>query len=837
MPSCRFLQYGLLGREIAVVAGYFDSAQAAYLWDHLVSSRPLFPGAGFFEIASSSAKLLLQSSVEYESIEGATIPSPLMLDELVNKSHDAFKTQIVLTANKVDGTIEIGSVARGSKSTKKHFQSKVIKLSDNHISCSSRIKLFSLSSRMEKSRNVALAKISSPLHDSAAYLISPSMLDCTLQIGAINSKQSDNLFIPVGAECFSLQQVGATPKFASSEAVSSSPTASVANYMLSEGPKSCGIIKRLKGKPAGPRKISSKASRMDALYQSVWFVKGLAPAPDNLPSLSFQIGDQPDHSLVVATGLSVGQAVLSSKHSALQVLTFGMVGQQVPSRQDWVHAVKDAGLAGVSRTLAQEASKLRVSAVDRCLSSSKIKDPFFVIGGTSEADSAYGCLESNGATQVNTLVESTVKPSMEAFRLFPHPRGALNNLKPEPIDVLKVAKSDIVVSVKAVGVNFRDVLNVLGMYPGDPGPPGGDCSGVVVSCGSGVQSHRPGDAVFGLAGGSLGSHVHVAAPRMAAMPPTLSFEAAATCPTVFITVDAAFRQAAGCHPGERVLVHAAAGGVGLAAIQMAAALGGGVVATAGSPSKRSLVRSMGVAHAVGSRDTQYVSDVAQLGGVDIVLNSLTSSGMVSGSLSVLRHGGRFIEISKRDIWSGSRVSQERPDVGYTLVAVDFLPDEAVNMYLERLGSNLSAGKLNPLPLITHGLGSVRAALRQMSQARHVGKIVTRRDGIEDAHGPSGGIWYVTGGLGMIGSLIASCMADTSADKIVLLGRSGRHNSSNKNIDRLTLEGVRSTIVAYSCDTSSGSDVFGLLEDTSMELPVKVRFAFISDIHYYAKFTY
>jgi NADPH:quinone reductase-like Zn-dependent oxidoreductase len=203
----------------------------------------------------------------------------------------------------------------------------------------------------------------------------------------------------------------------------------------------------------------------------------------------------------------------------------------------------------------------------------------------------------------------------------------------------------------------RDVLNVLGMYPGDPGPPGADCAGVVLSVGAGVTHLQTGDRVFGLAGGSLGSHVDCSSMTVVKMPSALGFEAAATTPTVFITVDSAFRQAAACRPGERVLVHAAAGGVGLAAIQMVDTLGGVVVATAGSPSKRTLVRGCGVAEVLGSRDTQFVSEAAELGGVDIVLNSLTSSGMVAGSLAALRRGGRFVEISKRDIWSPARMAQ------------------------------------------------------------------------------------------------------------------------------------------------------------------------------------
>ena len=204
--------------------------------------------------------------------------------------------------------------------------------------------------------------------------------------------------------------------------------------------------------------------------------------------------------------------------------------------------------------------------------------------------------------------------------------------------------------MKAVGINFRDVLNVLGMYPGDPGAPGSDVAGVVVAAAS-SSSLQPGQAVFGLSVGALGTAVACSEQTLVAMPPCLSYEAASSMPTVFITAQMAMGAVTGVQPGERVLVHAAAGGVGLAAAQVLRVLGAVPVATAGSPSKRSLLRSLGVAHVVGSRDTQFVGPLACLGGVDVVLNSLTSPGMVGGSLSVLRRGGRFVEIGKRDIWT------------------------------------------------------------------------------------------------------------------------------------------------------------------------------------------
>ena len=207
----------------------------------------------------------------------------------------------------------------------------------------------------------------------------------------------------------------------------------------------------------------------------------------------------------------------------------------------------------------------------------------------------------------------------------------------------------------------RDVLNVLGMYPGDPGDPGGDCAGIVmrgcVMDGPRVLA-QPGDAVFGLAAGSLGSHVITSSKTVVQMPASITFEEAASIPTVFITVDTALRKLASIRPGQRVMVHAAAGGVGLAALQVVEAAGAQVFATAGGAMKRTLLRGLGASHVASSRDIHFVEDfTSQVSTADVALNTLTSSGMVAASLALIKPGGHFIEISKRDIWSAARMAQ------------------------------------------------------------------------------------------------------------------------------------------------------------------------------------
>jgi NADPH:quinone reductase-like Zn-dependent oxidoreductase len=147
-----------------------------------------------------------------------------------------------------------------------------------------------------------------------------------------------------------------------------------------------------------------------------------------------------------------------------------------------------------------------------------------------------------------------------------------------------------------------------------------------------------------------------------------------------------------------VLVHAATGGLGLAAVQVARALGASVVGTAGSASKRAFLRGYaggGALPVLDSRTTAFAAEAAALGtagGVDVVLNSLTSPGMVAASLAALQRGGTFCEVGKRDIWSAARVAQERPDVALHTVAVDFMPPRVVQQGLTRIAAMLGTGE-------------------------------------------------------------------------------------------------------------------------------------------------
>lgn len=274
--------------------------------------------------------------------------------------------------------------------------------------------------------------------------------------------------------------------------------------------------------------------------------------------------------------------------------------------------------------------------------------------------------------------------------------------------------------------------------------------------------------MFGLATGSLGTATPASSLTMVPLPPAVDTLHASSTPTVFATVAAACAQAC-VGASSSVLVHAATGGVGLAALQLCASVGAQAMGTAGSASKRARLRGDGALHAASSRSHAFAATFALAGSLpDTVLNSLTSSGMVAASLASLHSAGCMVELGKRDIWSPQRVAQERPDAAYHLLALDFMPEHCLHSALMHVARGLCKGDVQPLPLVAYPLDQAQAAMRQLAQARHVGKVVVHRPALR-TDGPA----LITGGLGGLGRQVASWLAEEGAQHLVLTGTSGR----------------------------------------------------------------
>ncbi|MBX7449233.1 SDR family NAD(P)-dependent oxidoreductase [Mycolicibacterium sp. 3033] len=410
-------------------------------------------------------------------------------------------------------------------------------------------------------------------------------------------------------------------------------------------------------------------------------------------------------------------------------------------------------------------------------------------------------------------------PRSSDYVLAPTERGAIDNLRLTEAEIEPPADGYVQVRVEAAGLNFRDVLNVLGLYPGDPGPIGGDFAGTVTQIGEGVTGLTVGQRIYGSMQGAFASRFNVPGQFLAPIPDGISAVEAATIPAAALTVRLSFDWAQ-LRPGDKVLIHAASGGVGLAAVQMAQRCGAEVFATA-STFKRDTLRRLGVKYVYDSRTTEFAEQIlADTGGtgVDVVLNSLTSDGFIDATLRATAQGGRFAEIAKRDIWSTEQMAAARPDIDYEIVALDtvmFTEPDRIRDLLTEVSDGLAQGDWTPLPAEIYPLTEARSAFRRMQQARHIGKIVVQMPAPLQPRPDRS--YLITGGLGAIGLHTAAHLAQLGAGDLVLTSRRAPSAQAQQLIDDIT-DRHRCRVHVVTADVGDEDDVRRLLGHIRAELP-------------------
>ncbi len=378
-------------------------------------------------------------------------------------------------------------------------------------------------------------------------------------------------------------------------------------------------------------------------------------------------------------------------------------------------------------------------------------------------------------------------------------------------------------------------MQALNLLPGAPeaSPPLGiECAGVVTRVGRGVDTFTPGMRAMAFAANCFASHVVVSRDVAVPVPDGLSFEEAATLPAAFVTAHFGLVHEARLQPGERVLVHSASGGVGLAAIQVARHAGAEVIATAGSPEKREFLRRLGVSHVFDSRSLSFADEVMAITageGVDVVLNSLAGEAIPKG-LSVLRNKGRFVELGVRDMLQNRRLAMAPFRNNLSFYFVDFgrvnrEEPGRVQAVLRDVSDLVSAGAYAPLPHRLVPASLVRDAFRLMAQAKHIGKIVLSLDDPDVRVAPpagagrlkAGATYLVTGGLGGFGLLVARWMVRQGATHLILTGRSGAAAEQAREAVA-TLERAGATVVVARADVTRADDVEALLARCGSSLP-------------------
>ena len=415
------------------------------------------------------------------------------------------------------------------------------------------------------------------------------------------------------------------------------------------------------------------------------------------------------------------------------------------------------------------------------------------------------------------------------LRLESRERGILDALRFTPFALPTCGKGEVLIEVKAAGMNFRDVLKALGLYPAetiDARIYGDEVGGIVVSVGEGVTHVAPGDRVFGIAVFGLATHTLARGGDVRKIPDGLSFEEAATLPVVFMTAWHALKNVARMRRGEKILIQAGAGGVGMAAIQIAQHLGVEVFATAGNPTKRALLKTMGVKHIIDSRQADFQSAVMRLTnnkGVDVVLNSLAGEAIPMG-LACLAEFGRFIEIGKRDIYQNSRIPlwPLRANASFHVVAMDAVfngDEELTRNLLAEVTARVEKGAFRPLPFRSFPACRIDAAFRLMAQGKHIGKIVVafpkpfvthrgRPLPKEFAIKPNA-TYLITGGLGGFGRVLATWLVDNGARHLVLTSRSGASTTEAEKF--VTDLRERAEVEVVKADIGSAADVRNLID--------------------------
>ncbi|GAA1300443.1 SDR family NAD(P)-dependent oxidoreductase [Saccharothrix xinjiangensis] len=409
--------------------------------------------------------------------------------------------------------------------------------------------------------------------------------------------------------------------------------------------------------------------------------------------------------------------------------------------------------------------------------------------------------------------------------------GSRYRLGWRPVAPPVARRGEVVVEVEAAALNYRDVLLATGLVPASRRDEwseavdiGGECAGVVTAVGPDVGQRAPGDRVACVTMGSFGSHVVVRAEHTLPVPAGTTCAEAVTLPLVALTVHHALHRLARLSAGETVLVHGAAGGVGLAALQYARHVGAHVIATAGTPAKRDLLHLLGVEHVLDSRSLHFADQVRTLThgrGVDVVLNSLAGEAQIR-SLGLLAPHGRFLELGKRDFLADASLPQAPFIDNLAFFGVDltvlYTQPAPLAEAVAELDEAVRAGTYRPLPHRSHPASRVEEAFRSLQHSRHVGKVVvdfgdpvpvdrptTPRDLDADA------AYLVTGGLSGFGAATARHLATRGARHLVLIGRRGARTPGADEL-LADLRALGAHVEAHAADAADPEAVRRVLTD-------------------------
>lgn len=527
----------------------------------------------------------------------------------------------------------------------------------------------------------------------------------------------------------------------------------------------------------------------------------------------------------VGTLLAVVQALAAGAAAAARLCVITRAAQHTTDSDVDVDPLA-AGVWGLARAVSLELPELPCVLLDleaECADADADRIVHWAASMEAEPETAIRA----GTRRVPRLEKRAASTGDDAlppeYRIVPSRRGSIDYLEFTAGSRSAPQAGQVEIRVIASSLNFKDVLNILGTYPGDAGLPGSECAGVITRVGEGVPL-RVGDEVVAAAGGAHGRHVLANAALVAHKPAGLTFMEAATIAVAYLTAHFSLNHLGGMTAGDRVLIHAAAGGVGYAACVLAQRAGAEIYATAGSEEKRALLRGLGIRHVFDSRSLSFADDVlaaTEGRGVTMVLNSLADD-FVEHSFRVLADNGCFLEIGKRGIWTPAQVAALGRNIRYHIIdwGETASADPALMQRLfQEIIAGVESGALRPLPVTAFQLADIRAALRYMAQGRHTGKIVLRHPMLH-TEAPlafrNDATYLITGGTSGLGLATAQWAAGRGAKTLLLIARSEPAQDAARALAELTQGGV--AVHVWRADVGDAAQIRSVVERASRELP-------------------
>ncbi|MGD1241699.1 type I polyketide synthase [Mycobacterium seoulense] len=837
-------QHALLGAVVArpdsggvVLTGRLSTAAQPWLADHAVGGTVLFPGAGFVELAVRAG-----DEVGCAVLEELTLSAPLVLP-----AADGVQVQVVVGAAAESGRRGVSVYSAGAQSEwVLHAQGLLgaaavapaadmsvwppvgatpVEVGDAYARLAERGYEYGRAFRglraMWRRGDEIFADVALP-DDAGAqdggFGIHPVLLDAALHAIGVAAEQTQTV-LPFSWQGVSLHAAGA-----SRARVRIAPAgAGAVSVELADG---SGLpvlsVRSLAMRPVSAEQLSLAAAPAEGLFEVAW-------SPIALTGNGFS-ADATVWEPVAHAG-DAARSVHAATTEALGVLQTCLGDAGSP-----VLVVQTRGAVALA---GEDVTDLAGAAVWGLVRSAQAEHPGRVVlidsDGSLDARAVIGCGEPQLAVRAGVAYAARMRPLRRGsvlrlppggWRLDAGGGGTLEDLVVSPCPRPELEAGQVRVAVAAVGVNFRDVLVALGMYPGG-GQLGAEGAGVVVEVGPGVTGLAVGDAVMGLLG-VVGAEAVVDQRLVTPVPEGWSLVTAAGVPVVFLTALYGLSVLAGLRPGERVLVHAATGGVGMAAVQLARHWGAEVFATA-SRGKWDTLRAMGFDddHIGDSRTLDFEEKFTSAtggAGVDVVLNSLAGD-FTDASLRLLAPGGRFIEMGKTDVRDPDVVAERYRGAQYRAFDLMEAGADRTAAMLAQIVQLLRDGALEPLPLKTFDVRCASAAYRFVSQARHIGKVaLTVPTGpgavLSGCGGLAGGSVVITGGTGMAGSALARHLVERyRVAHVVLASRTGAGAAGVAELVE-TLQEAGAGVSVVACDAADRDAVAAMLAQIPRQYPLR-----------------